>query len=53
MTSFLKKTMEKILDKLIRDTILIEFSLQKWQFDYQDGKGMIFALEFFVAMRIY
>ena len=45
LSSFLLKTMERILDRLIRDTFLQEQPLNRNQHAYQEGKSTISALK--------
>ena len=48
LTSFVLKTMERIIDRYIRDEILIHNPLSQNQYAYQEGKSTVTALQSFV-----
>lgn len=48
LTSFLLKAMERIIDRYIRDEILIHSPIHKNQYAYQQGKSTNTALQAFV-----
>ena len=48
LTSFVLKAMERIIDRYIRDEILINNPLSTNQYAYQEGKSTITALQSFV-----
>ena len=49
LMSFVLKTLEKLIDRYIRDTSLVEKPLHKFQYAYQEGKSTEAALHLIVA----
>jgi ribonuclease HI len=45
LTSFVQKTMERVIDRYLRDKILKTFPLHHRQFAYQPGKSTVSALQ--------